>query len=325
MAKKGLRQTFFQRIVRLLSGQTRVASLSRYEQAKLVWQTKKTIKRELWSALLMMVGVFSAAFGLRGFLIPNQMIDGGAMGISLLIDRQTSIPLSVLIVLVNLPFLLIAWKQIGPVFSLKSIIAIFLLSVVVAIFPFPHITEDKLLVSVFGGFFLGTGIGLAIRGGGVIDGTEVLALYLARKNSPSVGDFILIFNLLIFSVAAWLINIETALYSVLIYMAASRTVDFILDGIEEFTGVTIISPHSDEIALFIREKMGRGLTVYSGKKGYGKRGENQAETDIIFTIVTRLEISRLTSAIEKMDPHAFIVMHSIRDTKGGMVKKKGFA
>jgi uncharacterized membrane-anchored protein YitT (DUF2179 family) len=270
----------------------------------------------------MLLGILSAGFGLRGFLIPNHLLDGGAMGISLLINRETGIPLSLLIIGVNLPFIIIAWWQIGKVFSIKSVAAIVLLAIVVAFFPYPRITEDRLLIAVFGGFFLGAGIGLSIRGGGVIDGTEVMAIFLSRRNSLSVGDFILIFNIVIFSAAAYLINIETALYSVLIYISASKTVDFILEGIEEFTGVTIISTHCSEIALFIKEKMGRGLTVYSGKRGYGKRGESPVDSDILFTVVTRLEISRLTIEVEKIDPNAFIVMQSIKDTRGGMVKKR---
>lgn len=296
--------------------------LSRYEMAKGVWRLKKTITREVKSSLLLLLGILSAGFGLKSFLIPNHLIDGGVMGISLLTNQETGLPLPLLIILINLPFLFIAWSQIGKIFSIKSVIAISLLALAVAIFPYPHITEDKLLVAVFGGFFLGAGIGLSIRGGGVIDGTEVMAIFLSRRNSLSVGDFILIFNVIIFSVAAYLIDVETALYSVLIYMSASKTVDFVLEGIEEFTGVTIISPHSNEIADFIKQKMGRGLTIYSGKRGYGKRGETDSETDIIFTVVTRLEISRLTTEIEKIDPNAFIVMQSIRDTRGGMVKKK---
>lgn len=186
----------------------------------------------------------------------------------------------------------------------------------------PEVTKDKLLVAVFGGFFIGAGIGLCIRGGGVIDGTEILAIALSRKRSLSVGDFILLFNIVIFFVAAYLLTVEIALYSILTYLAASKTVDFILEGIEEFTGVTIISPHNDEIADFIKKKMGRGLTVYSGKRGFGKTGERDEEAEIIFTVVTRLEISRLTAEVEKIDPNAFIVMQSIKDTRGGMVKKK---
>ncbi len=246
--------------------------ISRYEMAKGVWRLRKTLFRETKSVILMLVGVLSAGFGLQGFLIPNKLIDGGVMGISLLVNKQFGVPLSLLIIGINLPFILVGGKQIGKIFSLKSMVAIALLALVVALFPFPQVTNDRLLVAVFGGFFIGAGIGLCIRGGGVIDGTEVLAIFLSRKRSLSVGDFILLFNIIIFSVAAYVLSVEAALYSMLTYLAASKTVDFILEGIEEFTGVTVISPHTDEIAEFIKRKMGRGLTIYSGKRGYGKRG-----------------------------------------------------
>jgi uncharacterized membrane-anchored protein YitT (DUF2179 family) len=284
------------------------------------------MRRVVWNAirnlLLLTIGIFSAAFGLEGFLIPNGFIDGGVTGISLLASRETGVSLPLLLVLINLPFILMGWRLISKIFAIKSIIAITVLAIVVAGVDFSVVTDDKLLVAVFGGFFLGAGIGLTIRGGGVIDGTEILAIALSKKRSVSVGDFILVFNIVIFSVAAYLLSIEVALYSILTYLAASKTVDFILEGIEEFTSVTIISPHSREIAQMIKEKMRRGLTVYSGKRGYGKSGENPNPTDIIFTIVTRLEITRLTAEIEKIDPNAFIVMQSIKDTRGGMVRKK---
>ena len=270
----------------------------------------------------MILGIFSAGFGLEGFLIPNGLIDGGVTGISLLTNRETGISFSILILLINIPFILLGWKQIGKGFSIKSIICITLLAIVVEFVHYPIVTNDKVLIAVFGGFFLGAGIGLTIRGGAVIDGTEILAIFLNRKQSISVGDFIMLFNIVIFSVAAYLHSLEMALYSILTYMAAARTVDFILEGIEEFTGVTIISPHTAEIAEFIKNKMGRGLTIYTGKKGFGKRGESLTATDIIFTVVTRLEISRLTHEVEKIDPNAFVVMQSINDTRGGMVKKR---
>jgi uncharacterized membrane-anchored protein YitT (DUF2179 family) len=303
-------------------GKKKDATLSQYELAKGAWRLRQTVKKETKYVFFMLLGILSAGFGLKGFLIPNGLIDGGVMGISLLVDKETNMPLSVLIILINLPFLFLGWKTISRIFSLKSIVAIALLALVVAIFPYPEVTKDKLLVAVFGGFFIGAGIGLCIRGGGVIDGTEVLAIFLSRKQSLSVGDFILLFNIVIFSVAAYRLGVEMALYSILTYLAASKTVDFLLEGVEEFNGVTIISPHSDEIADFIKHKMGRGLTIYSGKRGYGKRGESYSSTDIIFTVVTRLEISRLTNEVEKIDPNAFIVMQSIKDTRGGMVKKR---
>ncbi|MDQ3278770.1 MAG: YitT family protein [Bacteroidota bacterium] len=281
---------------------------------KAAWKHTKDI-------FLMLLGVFSAGFGLKGFITPNGFIDGGVMGISLLTNSQTNLSLSVLIIVFNLPFLFLGYRQISKTFSLKSILAIAVLALAIAFVPYPHITSDKLLVSVFGGFFLGAGIGLTIRGGGVIDGTEVLAIYLSRKISLTVGDFILIFNIAIFSVAAYLLSMETALYSILTYLSASKTVDFILEGIEEYTGVTIISTHSQQIMNMIQTKLERGLTLYTGKKGYGKSGLSNQNIDIIFTVITRLEINRLTAEIERIDPKAFIVMQSIKDTRGGMVRK----
>jgi len=303
-------------------GKTEFQPSSRYQKAKHSWRVKRTVRDYIRSGIFVVIGVLSAGFGLKGFLMPNNFIDGGVMGISLLINNKTDIPLAALIILINIPFILLGWHQISKGFSIKSVVAISLLALAVVLVPYPIVTNDKLLVAVFGGFFLGAGIGFTIRGGAVIDGTEILAIFFSRKQSLSVGDFILVFNILIFSAAAYLLSIEVALYAMLTYLAASKTVDFILEGVEEFTGVTIISPHSDEIADFIKQKMGRGLTIYSGRRGFGKRGENYVATDILFTVVTRLEISRLTSEVEKIDPNAFIVMQSIRDTKGGMVKKR---
>ena len=175
---------------------------------------------------------------------------------------------------------------------------------------------------MFGGFFIGLGIGFAVRGGGVLDGTEVLAIYLSKRTGLTIGDIILVFNIIIFALASYVLSIETALYSILTYLAASKTVDFVIEGLEEYTGVTIISPHSDEIRLMIIEKIGRGVTIYNGKRGYGKRGENLNHVDIVFTVITRLEIAKLRVEIDKIDSSAFIVMNSIKDTKGGMIKKR---
>ena len=295
-----------------------IQSIQRRQAAKKLRRQLQIQSRDFF---LMLLGVTSAGFGLKGFLIPNGFIDGGVMGISLLTNRETTIPLSVLIIVINAPFLYLGYKQISRSFGIRSIIAIAALAIVVAVIPYPVVTSDKLLVAVFGGFFLGAGIGLTIRGGGVIDGTEVLAIYLNRKHSLTVGDFILVFNVVIFSVAAYLLTVEVALYSILTYLAASRTVDFILEGIEEFTGVTIISSRSNQVAEMIQTKLGRGLTIYAGRKGFGKSGMSNQTIDIIFTVITRLEINRLRTEIEKIDPRAFMVMQSIRDTHGGMVKK----
>jgi uncharacterized membrane-anchored protein YitT (DUF2179 family) len=268
-------------------------------------------------SFLILLGVLSAGFGLQGFLLPNMFIDGGVMGISLTIAEVTKIPLSFLIVVVNLPFLIMGFSTISRQFALKSIIAIILLAVSVHFIPFPIITEDKLLIAVFGGFFLGLGIGLAIRGGSVIDGTEVLAVFVSRKTSLTIGDVILIFNIIIFGIAAYVFTIEISLYAMLTYLAASKTVDFIVSGIEEYLGITIISDKNEEIRLAIIDKLGRGCTIYSGK-----RGQSLKQTEIIYTLITRLELAKLHTEIDKIDKDAFIVMHSIKDAKGGMIKKR---
>ncbi len=268
------------------------------------------------------MGVTMASIGLKEFLLPNDFLDGGAMGLSLLTEIMTGIELSVLIVLINLPFIIIGARQISIEFAVKSTLAILALSLLVHFVNFPAITSDKLLISVFGGFFLGAGIGFTIRGGAVIDGTEVLAIYVSKKTSLSVGDFISVFNVILFSFSALLVNVETAMYSMLTYFAASKTVDFIINGIEEYIGVTIVSRNATEVKQAIIEKLGRGVTVYNSESGYGKTGVNYNENKILFCVVTRLEVTRLLLEIEKIDEDAFVVQHSIKDTKGGMIKKR---
>ena len=238
-----------------------------------------------------------------------------------MVSEITEIPISILIVVVNIPFIFLAFKTIGNQFAIKTIIAIAALAVSLAVFHLPEITHDKLLVSVFGGFFLGAGIGLSVRGGAVIDGTEVLAIYLSKKFGTTIGDIIIIINVIIFSVAAYFLSMETALYSLITYLAASKTLDFVIEGIDEYTGVTIISLYDEEIRQMIINTMGRGVTVYNGSSGYGKKGETRA-MKIIYTVITRLELNKLNTEIEKIDSHAFVVMSSVKDTKGGMIKKK---
>ena len=297
-------------------------ALSSYEIAKKFRQLKIKIKRLVADFFLIAIGVLSAGFGLKGFLLPNSFIDGGAVGISLLIAEITGISLSILLIAVNIPFIILGYFAISKEFAIKTALAITALAIVVALLPYPQITADKLLVAVFGGFFLGSGIGLAVRGGGVIDGTEVLAINLSRKLGLTIGDIIMILNIIIFSFAAWLLSVETALYSILTYLAASKTVDFIIEGIEEYTGVTIISIKNDEIKHMITEEMGRGLTIYKGERGFGKSGHRDHEIKIIYTVLTRLEVSKLKTEIEKIDPDAFVIMNSIKDTRGGMIKKR---
>ncbi len=315
--------SFFKK-VKLIFSINRNEKLSAYTIDKYSDKLRITAERLFKDIILISLGIFSAGFGLMGFLLPNGFIDGGVIGISLLTEALTNFHLSILIVVINIPFIILGYLQLGRTFAIKSIIAIAGLAIVVAVINYPIITNDKLLIAVFGGFFLGGGIGLAVRGGGVIDGTEVLAIYLSRKTGQTIGDFILVFNIIIFSTAAYLLSIEVALYSILTYLAASKTVDFVIEGVEEYIGVTIISESCDQIRIMIIEKLGRGVTIYNGKRGYGKRGDKLNSTDILFSVITRLEIARLKVEIQKIDPDAFIIMNSIKDLKGGMIKKRPF-
>lgn len=317
--KKYLQAFLFKRKLLSATG----AVLSRYEIAKSYRAFKIQLKGYLKDVILLTLGVLAAAFGFKGFLLPNGFVDGGASGIALLLTSLTGWPLALLIALVNIPFVVLGYRVIGSHFALKTMLAITGLAVCVWLIQFPHITNDKLLVSIFGGFFLGAGIGLSVRGGAVIDGTEVLAIYLGRKLGMTLGDVILVVNIFIFSSAAYLLSLEAAMYSLITYIAASKTLDFVVEGIEEYMGVTIVSTHAEEITQFIKNEMGRGVTVYEGKKGIGNSGE-RFHTEIIYSVITRLELNKLKQEVEIIDPNAFLVMNSVKDIKGGMIKKRRY-
>jgi len=292
--------------------------------------SKRTITKRQWikaqtkSVVFIIIGIGSAAFGLESFLVPNGYIDGGVTGISLLVNHVfDQFPLSILLVLINFPFIILGLKQVSKEFALKSILAITGLALAIQFIHFPTLTEDSLLIASFGGLFLGVGIGFAMRGGGVIDGTEVLAIYLSRNSRLSIGDIILIFNIIIFLAGAYLISVEVALYAILTYFIASKAVNYIIEGIEEYTGVTIISDQSEEIREMLVHDLGHGVTLYSAKKGYSKQGEAAIHPiDVVYTVVTRLEISKLEDRVTSIDPKAFIIMNSVKDTLGGMIKKR---
>lgn len=294
---------------------------SDYFFAKNYMKLLKTTKRSIKDFVLIVIGIFSASFGFKGFLLTNHFIDGGVTGISLLISALSGIPLYILIICINLPFILLGYKIMGKRFAIKTALAISGLSLCLATVTFPNVTNDSILVAIFGGFFLGAGIGLAVRGGAVIDGTEILAIYLSRKLGTTIGDIIISVNVVIFLVAAYLLGVEIALYSMVTYFVASKTLDFIIEGIEEYIGVTIVATESEKIRQMIIYKMGRGVTVYTGKRGYGKQLDTR-DVEIIYTVITRLELNNLKSEIEKIEPSAFVVMNSVKDTKGGMIKKR---
>lgn len=281
-------------------------------------QTKPKKLNFAKNVFLIICGIVSACFGLKSFLLPSGFIDGGVTGISLLISNVTGLKLSYLIVIINIPFVILGYRQIGKVFAIKTSVAISILAILLVVAPFKSITHDPLLIAFFGGLFLGGGIGLAMRGGCVIDGTEVLALYISKKSTLTVGNIILILNIVIFSFAAILLSIDTALYAILTYLSASNTVDYIVNGIEQYTGVTVISEKNVQIKKFIINQMKRGVTIYKGEGGYGVK----KDIDILYTVVTKLEMGKLQTAIRQIDPDAFVIQQQIADIKGGVVKRQ---
>ncbi len=270
------------------------------------------------------LGILSAGFGLKGFLLSSHFIDGGATGISMLVADVTAVPISILIFIINVPFLWLGYKKLGLWFAIKSTLAIALLGVSLVVINFPDVTHDKLLTAIFGGVFIGTGSGLAMRGGAVLDGTEIAAVLISKRTQLlKVSDFILLLNVLIFGLAAFFLGVEPAMYSILTYMAAAKMIDFILNGIEQYSGITVVSTHSEAIRRAITVTLGRGVTIYQGKAGFGKDGHVNDERDIVFTVATRLEIPSLKQTILRIDPKAFIVQQSVDDTTGGLLKRKG--
>ena len=264
-----------------------------------------------------MVGILSAGFGLKGFLVAGGLIDGGVTGVSMLLDRTTDLPLALWLPLVNLPFVAVAYRVVGTAFAIRSALGIAGLAAALALVHFPQVTTDRVLEAVFGGFFLGGGIGLAMRGGAVLDGTEIAALLISKRSHLlKVGDVILGFNVALFLVAMTILGVEAALYSILTYFTAAKMLDFVLHGIEEYTAITIISSKADAIRGEITTKMGRGVTVY---RGYG--GMTGSEQHILFCVVTRLEIGGVKTIVKDIDESAFIVSHTLSEVDGGVVKR----
>src|SRR5580765_645044 len=275
------------------------------------------MRRELLNALLIALGILAAAFGLKGFLLSSNFIDGGVTGVSMLLAKVTPWPLSVWLPLVNAPFIAIGYRQMGRAFAIRSALAIAGLSAALGTLHFPDVTPDLLLTAVFGGFFIGAGIGLTVRGGAVLDGTEIAALLISKRSALlKVGDVILAFNIVLFLVAMSLLGVEPALYSILTYLAAARTLDFILHGIEEFTAITIMSGAPQAIRDAIIDEMGRTVTVYRARGG--KSGEDR---EILYCVVTRLEIGRVMRIIDGFDASAFVVQHPLANVRGGVVHR----
>jgi|CryBogDrversion2_11_1035321.scaffolds.fasta_scaffold06478_1 uncharacterized membrane-anchored protein YitT (DUF2179 family)/HD superfamily phosphodiesterase len=285
--------------------------------------TIKHHESSVWDIIFIIAGVIITAFGLKGFLVPNQFFDGGITGISLMIHEYFKINLAYVIVAVNIPFVIISYFSINKGFAIKTFFAVTFLGICLLYPSFPTITDDKLLISIFGGFFLGIGIGLTMRAGCAVDGIEVLALYTLRRSSFTISEIILGINIIIFSFAAFHFGPKTALYSMLTYFIASKTIDYVIEGLEAYTGVTIISGKSAELKHRLVNEMGKGITVYKGERGFlpGKF-ELHEDCDIIFTIISRLEMRKITNLIQDVDPKAFVFASTIKEASGGIMKKR---
>lgn len=288
-----------------------------------VHHQKQHVTAILQDVFLVLSGVLVAGFGLKGFLVPNHFFDGGVTGISLLLYEFYHFNLAYVVIVVNLPLIAAGYFSVSRSFAYKTLGAVILLSVCLLFIPYPTITSDKLLISIFGGVFMGLGIGLTMKAGCALDGMEVLALYTVKRTSFTITEIILGINIIIFAIAAFKYGIETALYSILTYFVASRVIDYVIEGLQAYIGVTIISAESDLIKYRLVNELGRGITVYKGERGFlpGKF-ELSSDCDIIFTIATRLELRKLKNLVYDTDPKAFVFANSIREASGGILKRK---
>lgn len=293
----------------------------------------KTIKKNeidwrsifsLQSIIYTVLGLFIAVIALKGFMIPNSFLDGGVTAISILINKVFEIHISVLLIVFNLPFLYISYFKIGKTFTIQSLIAIFIMAALMYFIDIPVVTEDKILIAIFGGFLMGLGIGLVIRGGGVIDGLEIIAHYTNKRTGFTTSEIIMLFNSMVILAAALQFGLETGMYSILVYFTAMKTSDYVVDGFEEFTALNIISKDFESVKSLIVNDFGKAITVYKGQRGYLPGAfDVKHDCDIIMTIITRLEIHRIKQEVSKIDPEAFFFVHSIKEVKGGIIKKSG--
>ncbi|MEO9211278.1 MAG: YitT family protein [Ginsengibacter sp.] len=300
-----------------------LAEIQRKFKAEMPTKHKKISLNLLQDIAVNALGVIVAAFALKYFLVPNRFFDGGVTGISLLVHELYHFNLSVVLVLLNLPFIILSFFTVSKQFSFRIFSSVIFLSIILLIIPEVALTSDKLLISVFGGIFLGLGIGLVMRTGSALDGIEVLALYTLKRTSFTITEIIMFINIMIFSIAAFKFGIETGLYSVLTYFAATRTIDYVIEGIQAYTGVTIISGKSDEIKYELVNRLGRGITVYKGERGFlPGQFDVSSDVDIIFTVITRLEMRRLKNLVYDVDPKAFVFANTIKEAAGGILRRR---
>lgn len=265
-------------------------------------------------------GIVLASIGLKAFLLPNGFMDGGVTGIALLVNRILEINVSYLLVGFSIPFLIIGYFTVSKRIIIKSIISILGLALFIHFENFETITDDKFLISIFGGLFLGAGIGIAIRNGSVLDGSEILGVFINDRFGISIGKVILIFNVILFTITAFVISTEIAMYSILTYIVTAKVTDLVIEGFEDFIGVTIVSKDYEKIKVAIIKELGAGMTLYKGRKGFGSTGEIQ-DFDIIHTIINRIDIKKIYRLVSRIDDEAFIVEFDVNSVKGGVLRR----
>ena len=276
--------------------------------------------------LHIVIGTSLAVLAMKGFMIPNRFMDGGITGISILLHEIFGVNISILVIVLNIAFVYLGYKRIGKTFAVQTTIAVIMLALGLLFVEIKPITTVPLLIAIFGGILMGTGVGLVIRGGGVIDGAEVVAVFTRRKTGFSNTEIIMLFNSIIFAVAALQFGIEVAMYSIITYFTATKATDYVVDGIEEYTAMNIISGQEEEIKNYLVNDLGKGITVYKGTRGYLPGSfDTKIDCEIIVTIITRLEIKNIEESIMKIDPRAFIYVQSIKEAAGGILKVKAHA
>lgn len=271
--------------------------------------------------VLNLTGVILITLALKGFMIPNKFLDGGIIGISILIHEITKWPFGILVLVLNIPFLFIGNRMLGKTFAFQSLLTFVLIAVSMTFLDVEAVTSDPLLIALFGGCLIGIGMGLCIRSGSTADGIEILALVTIKKIGLNIAEVIFAMNTLLFLAAAWSFGISTALYSIVTYFSAVKSLDYISNGFEQFTSLHIISSKSELIKSLIVQKFGKGITVIKGERGYlPDNFEVKLDCDIIVTVVTRLELLRIKEEIRKLDPDAFMFIQYIKEASGGILR-----
>jgi uncharacterized membrane-anchored protein YitT (DUF2179 family) len=276
----------------------------------------------LTSLVYAIIGAGCCTLALKGFMIPNHFLDGGVIGFSILAHEIFHVNIGLLLLFLNIPFLVIGYRTMGGTFVSQAVLSIFILILFIQFIEIPIVTNDKILIAVFGGLLMGLGIGLIIKGGGIVDGFEIVAHYTNKKFGFSISEIVLVTNTLLFLLAAMYFGIEPAMYSILTYFTAVKTSDYVVDGFEEFTALTIISKEHEGVKSIIVNDFKKAISVYKGERGYLPNSfDVKNDCDIIMTIVTRLEVHRIKEAISELDPTAFFYLQRIKEVNGGVVKK----